>query len=254
MKINNKVMNLFLDKIDIETGKTGTVPLENFLISFEDGMESFVANKGTQVAALVKVSKEGFTKFEKHEAIGIKNLKTLQNFVGRFSDEIDFTIKNNVLEMKSASKKIVMSLIEKDYASPPGIVLSEIIYHVPEFQLETKFLKDILDDTEIYSNVSVVFECKDGKLSVTVQETNSPDHIVTRTDIPFLKGHNFKTEFQKENLKPILKRLTEPSVRVKLQTDYPLIIREIGKQFTTLYLVAPIVHEETKEEPKEEVE
>lgn len=243
MKIKAKLFSKFLRKSMISD--------ENVLLTFDNGLETKVVNKGQQILAETKLNKDSFTEYQDgQESVGIKNLTLFKKFVERFDSEINFTIKNNILEMKDGTKKVIMSLADKDYIKVSDYKCDSLIYEKPQITLETNFLKSMIKDAEVYGNPKIIFQSKNGDFIITIKESGMSDRIVMRQTIPTLKGHDFITIYQTEYLKLVIDCLTEEKINLNLDQEKPLKITEIGKEIKAIYIVCGLDMDNPEEELK----
>lgn len=229
MKINKKVFYDFLKKSGLEdTEKLGDVVL-NFTA---EGMviEAMSQTNTSSVSNILNASV-----FEEYSAIGKIGLSEFDIFIKVVNtikaEEISLSVEGNLLNIKGASRKVDVTLIDLQHID--DVKIPNLSYE-ESFIIDSKILHDFVESVKINKDeLNLVMETFDKKLVLSC-----------------LGKYKFEEEFLNDSIKGGVKcKFGEPlfhciknlvgDVTLQIKTDYPITVTESNDNYTVKIICAP---------------
>lgn len=240
MIINAEVLNRLMKKTNIDS-----VIVEAFFDIEEDkvSIKAVTLNQTGFVESYVK--KEVISKIDSIGKYAITDLSFLSKVTERFTGDINITIaEDNTVLLKNKKKEVVTKLADIDLLTAiPELNLTYTDKNI--LKVKTSELKDLLKDTTLLTDSKMgilIFKVVGKTLIVTMEEN---DNKIT-TNIPLDKEYDsdIMVKFSIDVFAAPVKLLTAEYVTLKMNTDYPMVIRENFKTHTiTEYIIAPRVED-----------
>ena len=217
------------------------------LITTEEGLEIVSWNKANCAAVIYKVSKNLFTEYlPSEEKIGVSlvgitvNKKRRPGLVSILQKAMDgsfITIEEDkgTLAITVNGRKYGMGVIADITAGDkfPDLKFKAV------FNIETEQISDLVNDSFMSTEESMLFTFKENKLSVSYDEDlNTLKDSIEVSDVG--EAEETHCRYSISYLKVIVSKITE-KVRWSYGEDYPLRLEYVAPEFSLTFLLAPRV-------------
>jgi hypothetical protein len=233
MKANIKKVCEFIEQVSIK----GTIPtlVLNFI---DDGLK--VTVQGDNVVfcdGLLK--KDIFKDYKSLGEFGIKNSTTFLNILKMYQNkEVELKVEDNNLILVSDTGSTYYTLCDKDMTD--NFVEKELtLKDLDEgFNINVNKLKSIKSAGEILSVNSTEIEIKDNELTLLVTG-DAGDKIIETEKIKYKDCKGIYGEY----LSKIINCLSR-TVNISLNDEYPIRLKSENEDFSTSFIIAPIIKNE----------
>lgn len=236
MIINAEVLNRIIKKTNIDS-----VIVEAFFDIEEDKVSIKVVTPNQTGFVTSYVKKEVISKIDSIGKYAITDLSFLNKVVERFTGDINLTIADdNTVLLKNKKKEIITKLADVELLTEiPELNLTYTDKNI--LKIKTSELKDILKDSALLSDSKmgdIIFKVIGKNLIVTMEENSNK--ITTTIALDKEYDSDIVVKFGIDVFAAPVKLLTAEYVTLKMNTDYPMVIRENFKTHTiTEYIIAP---------------
>jgi hypothetical protein len=144
MKIKTKNLIEFFKKIKME----GTERIEEVVLDFaESGLKvsAITPTKTNRVDAIYNPS--GFINYSAVGKIGIQDLNNIIKILGRFGEEVDIEVKENVITFKDGNKEMTTELVDIQFIKPTNELKNFEFDDM--FTIDSKDINNMIDDANI---------------------------------------------------------------------------------------------------------
>jgi len=233
MKIEAKHLSEFIKKVGINYGGESFVLQECILNFQETGLVVEAIDEMNTTMITGVLNKSAFTSYEPIGKIGLNNLNKVKKMIDRYSGELTFNKKDNLLVFSNGKREFDFVLPHIDSIKEPA-QKPDLNYTV-NFELKSDFFGDVTKNADIIEKgLSVKFRGSEKKL---IAECGSDDKAREILEVPEM------TEEVNVTFGPPLRQVAsvlDGTINVSLKTAYPVKLLSKNELMSFTYVVAPM--------------
>lgn len=244
MKIPKAVFEDFLKKASIG----GEV--ESAMLTFDEkGISCLTNSKDAIKLCDTNIAVKAIANYKAIGKVGVRNINDLKKAVGRFKEKVDFNLKGNYILMSEGTKQIELAVCDEKYVKQP---MSLELGFEHTIELDVAQLKDVDSDVGALTKADMFVSALGKDLIFTVDSGVDKIKQVIKTN------HDFGTvqmnvKIDPKMFAPIVSSLTASKVNFSIRDNYPIQIREVSGDVTSIFIVAPRIEDEGGEKVAEQV-
>lgn len=236
MIIDSVKLHNWLSKVTMH----GTGNILEIIMNFDkEGLTASALTIGSLCMTKGTLSKDAFVEYESIGEIGIVNLPEVMSVLKRFEDQITLSVIGNMVTISEAKKSVDIELCEiscMERAKEFEFADFTESFVVPSDTFNRKIFMDYAVSTSAKKESDIAFFTEPGLLKVNILGKYKFHQTIDNKDIVGGVGILFG-----EYLTDPFKNL-RGDIRVSMKTDYPMMLEEIGEDYTVKIFVAPRVN------------